>query len=311
MKSLATLILLFFLVSINAQQKSKEIFTVIEEDTLWGVLTSPQEEIDSSQTIVIIIAGSGPTDRNGNNSVMKNNSLQMLGNDLAKFGYPSIRYDKRGVGQSYKAFIPEVDLTFGQNVLDAASFYDYAQSLGFTKIVIAGHSEGALVGLLLANQKQAYKYISIAGPGRPISEILKEQYQNTAPIVRDSACVVIDLLAQGIKVDTLSPWLYSIFRPQLQNYIISWMAINPIEEMKKYSNSSLIIQGTTDIQVAEVDATNLNSSNEKSSLLIIEGMNHILKKAPADRDLNKKTYNQPELPLHSDLMIGIVNFLKQ
>ena len=311
MKGLTTLTFLFFIYTLSSQQKSKEIFAIIEEDTLWGTFTSPQEETDTSQTLILIIAGSGPTDRDGNNSIMKNNSLLMLGNDLAKFGYPTIRYDKRGVAQSVKAYIPEAELTFQQNVKDAGSFYEYAENLGFKRIVIAGHSEGAMVGLLLSNEKNAYKYISIAGAGRPIAEVLKEQYQNTAPIVRDSAGVVIDLLSKGIKVDTLSPWLYSIFRPQLQDYIISWMAISPVEEMKKYSNPSLIIQGTTDIQVAELDAKNLHSANEKSSLMIVEGMNHILKKAPADRDLNKKTYIQPELPLHPDLMIGIVNFLKQ
>ena len=163
----------------------------------------------------------------------------------------------------------------------------------------------------MANEKNAKTYISLAGAGRPISEVLKEQYENTAPIVRDSAHSIIDSLVKGVKVDTLSPWLYSIFRPQLQDYIISWMAINPAEEMAKFQHNALIIQGTTDIQVAVTDAEALHNANPKSELVIIEGMNHIFKKAPLDRSLNKQTYNQPELPLHPDLILSIVNFLKK
>jgi pimeloyl-ACP methyl ester carboxylesterase len=311
MRILSILTLIFLYGSIWGQISQKEIFTEIKGDTLWGTLTNVQKDIDTNQTLVLIIAGSGPTDRDGNNTVMKNFSLQMLGNDLAKFGFPTIRYDKRGVAQSTNAYIPESELTFNQNVLDAESFYDYAKGLGYNKIAIAGHSEGSLIGLLLANKKSAHYYISLAGAGRPISEVLKEQYENTAPIVRDSAHSIIDSLVKGVKVDTLSPWLYSIFRPQIQDYIISWMAINPADEMVKFQNSALIIQGTTDIQVAIGDAEALHAANPKSELVVIDGMNHIFKKAPEDRTLNKKTYNQPELPLHPDLVLSIVNFLKK
>ncbi len=312
MKILSIILVLLFIYNSNwGQISQKEIFTEINGDTLWGTFTNTQNTIDTTQTLVLIIAGSGPTDRDGNNNVMKNFSLQMLGNDLAKFGYPNIRYDKRGIAKSVNAYIPESKLTFNQNVIDAASFYDYALQLGYRKIAIAGHSEGSLIGMLLANEKNAHTFISLAGAGRPISEVLKEQYENTAPIVRDSAHSIIDSLSKGIKVDTLSPWLYSIFRPQIQDYIISWMAINPAEEIAKFHNKTLIIQGTTDIQVTIADAEALHSANPNSELIIIKEMNHIFKKAPEDRALNKKTYNQPELPLHPDLILSIVNFLKK
>lgn len=311
MKILSILTLLFVSLTFYGQISQKEIYTVISEDTLWGTFTNSQNDIDTSQTLVLIIAGSGPTDRDGNNNIMKNYSLQLLGDDLTKFGFPTIRYDKRGVAQSVNAYIPEAELTFNQNVIDAESFYDYALNLGYHNIAIAGHSEGSLVGLLLANKRDAQQFISLAGAGRPIGEVLKEQYENTAPIVRDSAHAVIDILAQGIKVDTLSPWLYSVFRPQLQDYIISWMALDPALELAKFNHNALIIQGTTDIQVAIKDAEKLHASNPASELIIIEGMNHIFKKAPLDRNLNKKTYNQPELPLHPDLVLSIVNFLKK
>lgn len=306
------LILSFTAHYIFAQTSTKEIFVVdSKDDTLWGSITYPNGSSDTSQTLVLIIAGSGPTDRDGNNNVMKNNSLLFLSKELAKFGYPSIRYDKRGVGSSFNAFIREDSLTFENNVNDAQLFYEYAIAKGFSKITIAGHSEGSLIGILLANQMKAHKYISLAGAGRPISEVLKEQYEKTAPIVRDSAHKVIDILAQGTRIDTLSPWLYSVFRPQIQNYIISWMQINPKVEFQKCQSAILIVQGEKDLQVTVEDAKILKENCENCEMILIKDMNHVLKKIGEDPKENKNSYNNPNLPLHSDLILGIVNFLKK
>lgn len=292
------------------QIKEKEIFVVDSEDTLWGTLCSPQNELDTSQTLVLIIAGSGPTDRNGNNSAMKNNSLLMIAHDLSKFGVASIRYDKRGVGASMRAYIPEEEMTFEDNVNIASHFYDHAIALGYEKIVVAGHSEGSLIGILLSQMKNTSGFISLAGAGRPIQDVLKEQYESTAPIVRDSAHVVIEMLAKGQKIDTLSPWLYSVFRPAIQPYIISWMNYAPQIEIDKLKCPSLIIQGTNDLQVTEEDAKTLSKNQPEENLIILEEMNHVLKKVGDESD-NKAAYNDPSLPLHPDLIFSIISFIKQ
>ncbi|MCB9189888.1 MAG: alpha/beta hydrolase [Flavobacteriales bacterium] len=301
---------LFYFQSIS-QHKETEIIATHNSDTLWGTLCSPQQSIDTSQPLVLIIAGSGPTDRNGNNSVMTNNSLQMLAHDLAKLGIASIRYDKRGVGASFKAYIPEIDLTFEDNVNIAEEFYDYGKKQGYQKIIIAGHSEGSLIGILLSQRKKPAGFISLAGAGRPIQDVLKEQYNVTAPIVRDSAHVIIDLLASGVKVDTLSPWLYSVFRPAIQPYLISWMKYIPNEEINKLSCPSLIIQGERDLQVTKEDATELGKDLPENSVVLIETMNHVLKKVDDDKADNKASYNDPVRPLHPDLIFTMVSFIKQ
>lgn len=294
-----------------SQLAEKEVFVVDDGDTLWGTMCSPQKKIDTTQTLVLIIAGSGPTDRNGNNSVMTNNSLKMLAHDLSKFGIASIRYDKRGVGASRNAYKNERDLTFEDNVDIAEHFYNLATQKGFGKIVVAGHSEGSLIGLLLAERKSPYGYISLAGAGRPIQDVLKEQYEATAPIVRDSAHVIIDLLASGQYVDTLSPWLYSVFRPAIQPYMISWMKYTPSNEIQKLTCPALVIQGDQDLQVTVEDANKLSESLDDNHLVIVEGMNHVLKKVGTDKNENKAAYNNPSLPLHTDLIFSIVSFIKE
>lgn len=294
-----------------SQMKETEIFVLDEKDTLWGTFCSPQKKIDTAQTLVLIIAGSGPTDRNGNNSVMVNNSLQMLSHELSKFGYSSIRYDKRGVGASANAYLPEEELTFDDNVLIASHFYDLGKNLGFSRIVIAGHSEGSMIGILLAQKRDVSGFISLAGAGRPIQDVLKEQYQATAPIIRDSAHVVIDRLASGQRVDTLSPWLYSVFRPSIQKYIISWMKYDPAIEITHLNCPSLVLQGDNDLQVSVEDAEKLGQELPSGKLILLEGMNHVLKKVSSEKAENKAAYNNPSLPLHPDLMFSIVSFLKE
>lgn len=293
------------------QLEEKEIFVIDQNDTLWGTLCSPQKKIDTSQTLVLIIAGSGPTDRNGNNAAMKNNSLQMLAHDLSKFGIASIRYDKRGVGASIRAFKKEENLTFGDNVIIANHFYDRATQLGYQKIVIAGHSEGSLIGILLSQQVSPLGFVSLAGAGSPIQDILKQQYNATAPIVRDSACVIIDLLAAGQRIDTLSPWLYSVFRPSVQPYMISWMSYDPAIEITKLSCPSLILQGDQDLQVSVEDAEKLEKAIDQEKAIILQDMNHVLKKTGPDKTANKAAYNNPSLPLHPDLVFNIVAFIKE
>lgn len=309
-KFIASFLLLALSFQLRAQLTEKEIFVVNEQDTLWGTLTTPQLEIDTNQACVLIIAGSGPTDRDGNNNIMKNNSLKMIAHDLSKMGISSIRYDKRGVGSSFGAYKNESDLTFEDNVMIAGDFYDLAVSFGYSKLFIAGHSEGSLIGILLSEKKSPYGFISIAGAGRPIQHVLKEQYEATAPIVRDSAHVVIDILASGKRIDTLSPWLYSVFRPSIQPYIISWMQYNPVDELKKLTCPVLVLQGDQDIQVSTEDAYAL-TYNDSIELHVLDGMNHVLKKVGTDLSKNRASYNDPTLPLHEDLIFSIGAFIKK
>ena len=53
--------------------------------------------------VVLLIAGSGPTDMDGNNPMMKNNSLKFLAEGLAQKGIASLRFDKRGIAGSTAA----------------------------------------------------------------------------------------------------------------------------------------------------------------------------------------------------------------
>lgn len=282
-----------------------------------GGMMSGQLEIPEGQgpfPLMVIIAGSGPTDRNGNSIALpgKNNSLKMLAEDLAKEGVATIRYDKRGVGKNTSLASKEEDLRFDHFIDDAAAWVQFAKNdARFSKIGIIGHSEGSLIGMVASQKADVDAFISIAGAGRPIDEVLLEQLQVQLPanLLKEST-EILEKLKQGEQVKTVSPELQSVFRPSVQPYMISWLQYDPAEQLQRLNKPILLINGNIDIQVPVKDAELLHEAKKDSELLIVDKMNHILKEAPADREGNIATYSNPDLPLAKGLIDGIVKFLQ-
>jgi pimeloyl-ACP methyl ester carboxylesterase len=181
----------------------------------------------------------------------------------------------------------------------------------FDKIIIAGHSEGSLIGMIAAKKTSSYKYISLAGVGYSADKILKQQLSKQPQAVREEAFPIIDSLKLGIEVDSLSKNMKGLFRKSVQPYMISWFKYNPVNEIKKLKIPILIINGTNDIQVDTTNANLLHKSNPNSELEIIDGMNHILKPASDNYVENLKTYYDPELQLHEELIEIIYNFIQK
>jgi len=277
---------------------------------LFGTLTLPDSL--SRPDVVLIIAGSGPTDRNCNSQAgVHSNAYLMLAHGLGAEGIATLRYDKRGVYKSMAAAPKEADLRFTTYSDDAAGWVSWIREQDrFGKIIIAGHSEGSLLGMLAAQESHADAYISIAGAGENIGIILKKQLANLPEQTYGEACEAIDSLAAGQLVKKVNPALFGLLRPSVQPYMISWLELEPTEEIAKLAMPILIIQGTTDIQVETANAGLLHQAAPEAKEVLIEGMNHILKEAPADPSANRATYVKPDLPLHPDLLPAITNFIR-
>ena len=275
---------------------------------LFGTLLVPNP--GQNQVLILIIAGSGPTDRDGNNPMMKNNSLKMLAEGLQAEGIATCRYDKRGIGGSREAMVSESDLRFDTYVDDACAWVDYLrEEYSFKHILIAGHSEGSLIGMIAARKSETDGFISLAGVGETADKVLKRQLQTQPSFVYDYAAPRIDSLRQGLLLNSVDPMFNSLFRPSVQPYLVSWFAYDPQAEISKLDIPVLIIQGTTDIQVEVSDAQKLKEGAPNATMAILEGMNHILKKAEADRLQNIGTYSDPVLPLHDKLIETMVEFI--
>ena len=263
--------------------------------------------------LVIIIAGSGPTDRNGNNgTAVTSNSYKILADSLLQHNIASLRYDKRGIAESADTAVKEEKMVFETYITDAEDWVNLLKKdRRFNSIIIAGHSEGSLVGMVASTNKKVDKFISIAGPGEPVYETLKKQLAMQPEAIQKSCYAILDTLVTGKIVTDVPAMLSSMFRPSVQPYLISWFKYDPKKEIEKLTIPVLIINGTTDIQVAVDNATSLHNACKQSKLVIIEGMTHLLKDGPADRKKNIALYNTtPNKPIKTELVDAIVNFIK-
>lgn len=294
----------------DSLKQAKPIVLETATGKIRGTITVP--ETTKSVPVVLIIAGSGPTDRDGNNMYMKNNSLKMLSEELLKNNIATLRYDKRGIAESQDAATEEKDMRFDDLVKDAESWIAMLKAdKRFSKVIVAGHSEGSLIGMIVAKNAGADGYISIAGAGRSADLILKEQLKPQPESITKICYPILDSLKKGRTVDSVPQMLYTLFRPSVQPYMISWFKYDPQTEIKKLAIPVLILQGTTDLQVSKEDAQLLFNANSKSEYHLIKGMNHILKEAEEDRTKNIATYSDPNLPIKKELVDDITGFIGQ
>ncbi len=292
------------------QTGNEPIVLTTETGEIKGTLLVPQSVVKPK--IVLIVAGSGPTDRNGNFPSASNNSLKMLAEGLYENGMASIRYDKRGIGESRAAGFAEVDLRFEHYVEDVKAWVEFIKADSrFGDLIIVGHSEGSLIGMISSQTRQVAKFISLAGVGSSAAELIQEQLKEQPSSVLEQALPILERLEKGEFVKEVPQTLFPLFRPSVQPYLISWFKYNPQEEISKLSCPILIVQGTTDIQVGLENADKLSASNSRAQKITIEGMNHILKTANLNRRDNLATYTNPDLPLADELIQKLVNFINE
>ncbi len=290
---------------------------------LYGTLERPQSR--APVPVVLIIAGSGPTDRDGNSPLLPgaNHSLKLLAEALAANGIASVRYDKRGVGETGKAMqlaaektktvLREDDLSFETYIDDAVRWGKQLRSdRRFSTLTVIGHSEGSLIGMVAAQRMGANAFVSIAGAGRPVQQIILEQVKpQFSPELLKNTEEILEQLAAGKTVASVPFELNALFRPSIQPYMISWLRYDPAKEMAKMRIPVLIVQGTTDIQTTLGDAKRLTDGNPAAKLLLIDGMNHVLKAVPNEQDKQISSYSDPSLPVTPDLISGISKFVNE
>ncbi len=273
-----------------------------------GTLTMPVAV--EHPDLVILIQGSGPTDRNGNGFMMKNDGSKLIAKELAKNGIASYRFDKR-IFKMNKFKIREEELSFEDFVKDVSDILDHFKTeQTYGKIIIAGHSEGSLIGMLAAKDK-ADAFISFAGPARSIDKIIIDQLAKQSEDLAENAKNAFQEIEEKGKTSNYNPLLQSIFRPSVQPFMRSWMKYNPTVEIAKLEIPILIINGSFDIQVDTTEAELLKEANPKAELVILDKMNHVFRKIEGDNLENTKAYNEPNRPLHPELISVLVNFIKK
>jgi pimeloyl-ACP methyl ester carboxylesterase len=265
--------------------------------------------------VALLIAGSGPTDRDGNSSMIpgRNDSLKLLAAGLAEAGIATVRYDKRGIGGSHAAGSAESALRFEMFVDDAAAWIARLNAdPRFASVAVIGHSEGSLIGMLAARQTDAAAFVSIAGIADGASTLMRKQLEGKLPpeLEKESERILVSL-ESGAVVDPVPPALATLFRPSVQPYLISWFKYVPAQRIAELTMPVLVVQGNTDIQVDVVQANRLHGARPGAKLAIIPGMNHVFKHVRAVPELQVASYGDPSLPVSPLLVKSIADFLQQ
>ncbi|WP_458129538.1 alpha/beta hydrolase [Pseudomonas sp. Z2-11] len=277
---------------------------------LFGSLLLPKS--DTPVPVVLIISGSGPTDRDGNNPEGgRNDSLKRLAWVLARHNIASVRYDKRGVAASLAATPDERNLSVEAYVADAVAWgHKLAADPRLGPLILLGHSEGALIASLAAPQANAVAVISVSGSARPIDQVLRQQLSSRLPpalMLRSNE--LLDSLKAGRPDADVPAQLQVIFRPSVQPYLISLFRQDPAQAFAALKMPALIIQGSHDIQVSVEDARQLKAAKPDAQLALIEGMNHVMRIVPNDVKRQLASYKDPNLPLAAELGVQILRFI--
>ena len=290
-------------VSFNSLSANDYVISSFDNHLIQGTLLETEE---TQSVLAVIIAGSGPIDRDGNSSSIKGYYLKMLADGLYKNGVSTFRYDKRGVSKSLGNLKSTAEIRFSDYINDAKSIINHFKNIKrFTKIVVIGHSEGALIGMI-ASKSLVDNFISIAGPGEDYLTVIKRQLSNRAPYIKAMSDPIINQLKKNKLVDSVPPLLNNLFAPNLQAFLIDASSHDPVVEISKLKIPVLIIQGTNDVQITVNDAEILHAAASESRLEIIEGMNHVLRQASENFLLNIQTYGNSDLPIE-ELVIKLIS----
>lgn len=299
-------ILFCFFINVASQDINYTSQDVAINELIDGTLLSPNN--NSKPKLAIIIAGSGPTDRNGNQNFLKNNSLKKLAENLTNKGIATFRYDKRIVKQILKNKV-DPNITFDDFITDAISVVDYFKDMGsYSGIYIIGHSQGSLIGMLAAKDR-VDGFISLAGAGQSIDEVITEQVATMDPSLVDPTKKAFHSLKKGQLTNDYPQALGSIFRADVQPFIMNWMQYNPQEIFKSIDMPSLIVNGTKDLQVSVDEAKLLKAASENAELKIIENMNHVLFIIEGGQLENSKSYNESFRKISEELVTSVTNFI--
>lgn len=293
------------------EETGREVILSAGEVQLSGILTLP--ESPEPAVVVLIIAGSGPTDRDGNSALTggRNDSLKQLSGCLIEQGIPTLRYDKRGTGISSGQPDNMPEVVFEDLVDDACRWIDILrEEYHYRKIIVLGHSQGALIAMLAAGISHADAVISVAGAGRPIGDVIRGQLIRNSGMEPSAVAGIFRDFKAGKEIQHNSPLVRQLFSNEAAAFLLSWMKYDPAQVIAELDLPVLITWGEADIQTSKKDTELLAAQALQGEYLQVPDMNHVMKIA-VDEYNNYLAYIDPRFPLSVEFTGGLINFIRR
>jgi pimeloyl-ACP methyl ester carboxylesterase len=268
--------------------------------------------------VVLIIPGSGPTDRDGNSPLgVRAAPYRLLAEGLAAKGIASVRIDKRGMFGSAAAIADANEVTVQDYVADVRAWIGSIRTAtGQSCVWVLGHSEGGLIALAASQQPDHIcGVILISAAGRTYGDVLRAQFRANpanAPILPQVEAAIAALEKGQPVPSDLHPALVPLFGPRLQTFMHSFMAEDPAALIARIRLPVMILQGDRDLQIGVEDARRLAAAGKRAELVLLPGANHVLKSVPAnDQAANVAAYGDPDMPLVPQLVPAVADFLSR
>jgi uncharacterized protein len=266
---------------------------------LKGTLSLPAAE-RKGLPAVLLIPGSGPTDRDGNQGPLQTDLLKQFSQRLVSEGYVTLRYDKRAVPATYGERFPSEQAemedffsweSFVEDARAAVAFLRGRAEVDPDRVTVFGHSEGGMIALELgAGEAPPAGLILVATPGRPLSEVLMDQLKRAHERGQLPENLLVEAqnatrrLVKGEPLGEVPPELVPLYPPYATRYLRSMMTMNPIAKARAFPGPALVLQGEQDIQVSPtLDAPPLYRAlqdrlTDPAELELIPGASHNLKR---------------------------------
>lgn len=300
--------------------------------TLAATLAIPEKN-SKKMPAVVLISGTGTTDRDGNMPKMQSNIYKDLSDFFVSEGFVTIRYDKRGVGESKGV---HYETGFNDLVDDVIANVNYLEELDFVdkdKIILCGHSEGTMVATIANVRHNVAGMVLIAGAGATLRTAL--EYQNwlvlqETRITRGLKGLILRKLINeknylknvNALFDKCCSTDKDVIRVMGRKMSAKWIREHNsltdqgmIEAIENADCPVLAVTGEKDVQANPEDINKIsNLKLPHVTCSIIPGMDHFLRRYSGEKSvLNvKKQYaNELSQPIHENLLIDIRQWVRK
>jgi hypothetical protein len=255
--------------------------------TLVGTLSRPTVAPGAKLPGVVMVGGSGPTDRD--ELAFGIPIFGQLADALADAGFIVLRYDKRGVGQSGGRPESATLTDYADDARAAVKFLAERKDVDANHIAVLGHSEGGLVAMLAAaKDKRVAALVLVATIGVTGAELNLAQVghgldrSNKSEAEKRSTLELQKQIQQAVL--TGKGWEpVAAYRRQADTpWFQSLLAFDPAKVMPGIRQPVFVVQGALDTQVAPSNAERLKAladarkNRPPTQAIVVPGINHLL-----------------------------------
>jgi len=267
--------------------------------------------------LVILVAGAGKTDRDGNNVDVpgKTNSLRQLAEMLRERNVGTLRYDRRGTGEAYKLEVPGIMTSFSQHVVDLAAVIRAAAALPRQgRLIVAGMNEGAWMAMAALNAlgeeaSVVDGLVVLDASGESPMESLRQSLEGLDWQSREKALEAAKTLVDSGTLIEVPEHLATFFSPGRKDWLATWLAFDPVAALKKVTTPVLLVYGEHDMQVSKAAFAKLASAKPQAGIRVVPGMNYVLKEVHSE-DENYASFTDPTFKVPALLADLLASYAK-